>query len=150
MQVNNPPSGVVPSASGPNVGNPHRKISVWGETSAAAPAATQHAHFLIAAMEGGPTETQNRDEFAQVTFSQINGLKDVQIQDAEPLRIGGQTGYETLATAKDGKTDSDVRVVQWLRFGSGSYMQMIGVSPADRWPDVFRRLRAVRDSVNPK
>jgi hypothetical protein len=113
-------------------------------------AATQHTHFLIAAMEGGPNETQDRDEFARVTFGQISGLKDVQIQDAEPLRIGGQAGYETLATAKDGKSDSNVRVVQWLRFGSGSYMQMIGVSPADQWPDVFARLRAVRDSVNPK
>jgi hypothetical protein len=113
-------------------------------------AATQHTHFLIAAMEGGPNETQDRDEFARVTFVQISGLKDVQIQDAEPLRIGGQAGYETLATAKDGKSDSDVRVVQWLRFGSGSYMQMIGVSPTDQWPDVFARLRAVRDSVTPK
>ncbi len=96
---------------------------------AAAPAATQHAHFLIAAMEGGPTETQNRDEFARVMFEQIGGIKDVQIQDAEPLRIGGQTGYETLATAKDNKSDSDVRLVQWLRFGTGGYMQMIGVAP---------------------
>jgi hypothetical protein len=115
-----------------------------------APATTQHAHFLIAAMEGGPTETQDRDEFAQVTFSQINGLKDVQIQDAEALRIGGQTGYETLAKAKDGTSGNDVRVVQWLRFGSGSYIQMIGIAPADQWPDVFARLRTVRDSVDPK
>jgi hypothetical protein len=118
--------------------------------ASAAPATTQHAHFLIAAMEGGPTETQDRDEFAQVTFSQIGGLKDVQIQDAEALRIGGQTGYETLAKAKDGTSGNDVRVVQWLRFGSGSYIQMIGIAPADQWPDVFARLRTVRDSVDPK
>ncbi len=107
-------------------------------------------HILIAAMQGGPSEPVDRDNFARETFGQIGGIKEVQIQDAEPLRIGSQPGYQTLAKAKDGQTDADIMVVQWLRFGSGEFMQMIAIARADVWPDVFPRLRTVRDSVDPK
>jgi hypothetical protein len=108
------------------------------------------AHLIIAAMQGGPPDDGGRDKFAQAVFDQIGGIKDVQIQDTESLRINGDPGYETLAKAKDGKTDVDVMVVQWLRFGSGGYLQMIGVAPADGWPSVFTRLRTVRDAVDQK
>jgi hypothetical protein len=113
-----------------------------------APAPTQSAHLIIAAMQGGPAEDADRDKFAQAAFDQIGGLKDVQIQDAETLHINGDPGYETLAKAKDVKSDVDVMVVQWLRFGSGGYLQMIGVARADEWPAIFKRLRTVRDAVD--
>ena len=32
-----------------------------------------------------------------------------------------------MAEAKDARSGADVMVVQWLRFGSGGFMQMIGV-----------------------
>jgi hypothetical protein len=101
-------------------------------------------------MSGGPTEAADRDNFARVTFGQIGGIKDVHIQDAERLRIGSQAGYETLAKAKEARTDADIMVVQWLRFGSGGFIQMIGIAPVDMWPAAFTRLRAVRDSVDSK
>jgi hypothetical protein len=41
-------------------------------------------------------------------------------------------------------------VVQWLRFGSGGFLQMIGVARADTWTRVLARLRTVRDSIEPK
>jgi len=106
------------------------------------------AHLIIAAMRGGPAEDRDHDNFAREAFSEIGGIKDVEIQDAEPLRIANASGYQTLAKAKDGKTDTDIMVVQWLRFGNGAYMQMIGVARKEDWLDVFPRLRAVRDSVN--
>jgi hypothetical protein len=111
-------------------------------------AAKQNAHFIIAAMQGGPTEDRDRDSFAREAFDQIGGIKDIEIQDAEPLRIDNQAGYQTLAKAKDSKSDVDIMVVQWLRFGSGGYMQMIGVARTQEWPTVFTRLRTVRDAVN--
>ncbi len=43
-------------------------------------------------MPGGPAEPKDDDQFARVTFDQIGGIRDVRIQDAEPLRIGGQLG----------------------------------------------------------
>jgi hypothetical protein len=107
-------------------------------------------HFLIAAMPGGPEEAVDRDNFARVTFEKIGGIKNVHIQDAGPLRISGQAGYQILANAKEGQTDDDVMVVQWLRFGSGGFMQMIGIARADIWPTVYTRLRTVRDSIDPR
>ncbi len=111
---------------------------------------TLNAHLFVAAMPGGPAEPADRSNFARTAFLQILGIKDVQIQDAEPLRIGGQQGFETLAKAKDGQTGADVMVVQWLRFGTSGYLQMVGIARADSWPTVFNRLRAVRDSIDPK
>jgi hypothetical protein len=37
--------------------------------------------------------------------------------------------------------------VQWLRFGGGGYLQMVGIARADAWPRTLARLRTVRDSV---
>lgn len=108
------------------------------------------ARFLIAALPGGPTDLKNADSFARVTFEQIGGISNVRIQDAEPLRIGGQPGYETLANAKDPQGGGELKVVQWLRFGSGGYMQMVGVVRANVWLSVFPRLRQVRDSIELK
>jgi hypothetical protein len=115
-----------------------------------APPAAPNARFLIAAVPGGPNESEDHASFARVAFGQIGGIKDVQIQDAEPLRIGNVSGFQILAKAKDAQSDADVMVVQWLRFGGGGFMQMIGIARAAAWPDVFNRMRAVRDSIDPK
>jgi hypothetical protein len=109
-----------------------------------------NARLFIAAMPGGPAEPGDRSNFARNTFQQVVGIKDVHIQDAEPLRIGSQQGFETLANAKDAQSDTDVMVVQWLRFGTAGFLQMIGIARADTWPTMFTRLRAVRDSIDPK
>jgi hypothetical protein len=108
---------------------------------------TAKARMFIAILPGGPEESADRDNFARVTFGQIVGIKDVQIQDAGPLRIANQPGYQTLAKAKDAGTGTDVMVVQWLRFGSGGFMRMIGIARTEAWPEMFGRLRTVRDSI---
>jgi hypothetical protein len=41
-------------------------------------------------------------------------------------------------------------VVQWLRFGGGGYLQMVGIARADAWTTALARLRTVRDSVELK
>jgi hypothetical protein len=109
-----------------------------------------NARLFIAAMPGGPAEPGDRSNFARTIFQQIVGIKDVQIQDAEPLRIGSQQGFETLAKAKDAQSDTDVMVVQWLRFGTAGFLQMVGIAPTDTWPAVFTRLRTVLDSIDPR
>jgi hypothetical protein len=108
---------------------------------------TAKGRMFISALPGGPKEAADRGNFARVAFGQIVGIKDVQLQDAGPLRITSQPGYQTLAKAKDAGTGADVMVVQWLRFGSGGFLRMIGIARADAWPEMFGRLRAVRDSV---
>ena len=108
------------------------------------------ARLLIAALPSGPIDPNDHANFARLAFNEIGGIKDIQITMSEPLRIGGQSGYQTMADAKDARSGADVRVVQWLRFGSGGFMQMIGVGAADKWTSVLARLRTVRDSVELK
>ena len=67
------------------------------------------------------------------SFAEIGGIRDVRITMSEPLRIGGQSGYQTMAGAKDTRSGADVMVVQWLRFGSGGFLQMTGIARADTW-----------------
>ena len=52
---------------------------------------------------------------------------------SEPVRIDGQAGYETRIDATSGKDNTPVTIVQWLRFGGGSSLRIIGSSPRDDW-----------------
>ena len=106
--------------------------------------------MFVAAFDGGPAEKDDQAQFARMTFGQIVGIKDVQITMSEPLRIGGQSGFQTTAQAKDMKTGDDIMVAQWLRFGTGGFLQMIGMAKADAWTTALTRLRAVRDGIQPK
>jgi hypothetical protein len=107
-------------------------------------------HLFIGAFTGGPTESDDRAEFARVAFRDILGIEDVHITISEPLRIGNQPGFQTVAQAKDAHTGTDIMVAQWIRFAGGSFLQMIGMATADAWPDAQTRLRTVRDSIDIK
>ena len=67
---------------------------------------------------------------------------------SEPMRIGGQPGHELRATGKDAKTGAEIEIVQWLRFGSGAYLLMLGFAPKDDWVKALARFRAVRDGLD--
>jgi hypothetical protein len=108
------------------------------------------ARMLIAAVPGGPPEPDQRADFARLMFNEIGGIRQVRITMSEPLRIGGQSGFQTMAEAQDARSGAEVRVIQWLRFGGGGYLQMVGIGGADGWTGVLARLRTVRDSVELK
>jgi hypothetical protein len=107
-------------------------------------------HFIIAAVPGGPSDPADRENFARLSFDEIGGIRNVHLTMSEPLRVGGQSGYQTMADAQDARSGVNVKVVQWLRFGSGGFLQMIGVAPAESWVTILARLRTVRDSVELK
>jgi len=111
---------------------------------------TLDARLIVAATPGGPSEPTDRPNFARLIFNEIAGIRNVQITMSEPLRMNGQAGYQTMAQAKDTGTGINIMVVQWLRFGTGGFIQMIGMGRADIWTDVLARLRTVRDSIDPK
>ena len=49
--------------------------------------------------------------------------------------------HQLLAEAKDAKTDADVKIVQWVRFGNGAYSCASSASRTrDVWPDTFTTL----------
>jgi len=105
------------------------------------------AHIVVAVAPGGPGQATNRDAFAREVFGTIPNLKDVRVSSAEPLRIGGQAGHQVMAVGKDARTGTDINVVQWLRFGGGAYLHMIGVARTNGWIPAYARFRQVRDGI---
>lgn len=106
--------------------------------------------MLITVAPGAPAEPADRERFARTVFGGTPGIKDIRLVRAEPQRIGGHPGHEIVANAKDMKTDTDVTLVQWLRFGTGGHMRIVGVARKDAWESIFPRFRAVRDGIDPK
>jgi len=106
--------------------------------------------LVISAAPGGPEETPQRDNFARNLFSGYAGLKDIHILGTDLIRLAGQQTHQLMAEAKDAKTDTDIKLVQWLRFGNGAYLRFLGIARADDWSDAFPRFRAVRDGVGPR
>ncbi len=112
--------------------------------------ATEQLHLVIAASPGGPAEPRDRGQFARDAMGTLPAFKEVRITDSEPMRIGGQAGYEVRATAKDAQNGAEIEMVQWLRFGTGAYLRILGFAPKDKWTDAFTRFRTVRDGLEPR
>jgi hypothetical protein len=109
------------------------------------------APFMIIGVIGAtPPEPDDRARFAQQAATNIPGVRDAHITMAEPVRIGGMPGYETRIDATSGKDNTQVTVVQWIRFGGTTSMRIVGSAPRDQWSAAFPRFRAVRDGIEPK
>src|SRR5262249_14029965 len=106
------------------------------------------AQLIVGIAPGGPMQASDRDTFANDVFASIPNLKEVRRTSSEPLRVGGQPGHQIMARGKDITTGADVTIVQWLRFGGGAYLHMVGVAPSDRWTAAYARFRQVRDGID--
>ena len=107
-------------------------------------------HIFVAVAAGGPAQAGERENFARDVFAATPNLKEVRITASESLRMAGQQGHQIFATAKDPATAAPLTVVQWLQFGGGAYLQLVGVAHADAWKDAYPRFRAVRDAIDPR
>jgi hypothetical protein len=105
-------------------------------------------HLVISASPGGPQETRDREQFARVAIAGLPPLKDVRMVSSEPMRIGGQPGHEIRAQGKS--ADTTVEIVQWLRFGTGAYLRILGLAPRQDWTANFMRFRTIRDGLEPR
>jgi hypothetical protein len=105
---------------------------------------------VVSIARGGPEQPSERNEFARNLLTSVAGLRDMRFVGADLLRLGTQQVHEIMAEAKDVKTGSDLKLVQWLRFGSGGFVRLIGASRSDAWRDAFPRFRAVRDGIAPR
>jgi hypothetical protein len=112
--------------------------------------ATEQSLLVVSVAPGGPEEAPQRDNFARNLFTGYAGLKDIHILGTDLIRLAGQQTHQLMAEAKDTKSDNDVKIVQWVRFGSGAYIRFLGIARADDWSDAFPRFRTVRDSVGPR
>jgi hypothetical protein len=104
-------------------------------------------HIIVVLMPGAPGEAADRNDVARQVFRGIPNLKNVRITGAEQLRIGGQQGHEIMATAKDPASGADLTLVQWLRFGTGAYLHLVGMAPTGAWIPAYARFRSVRDGI---
>lgn len=108
--------------------------------------------FAVMIGQGGPEQATDRANFALTLFRNgLGDIKDPHIISGDMLRLGGNLAtHELQAEAKEAFTDTPVKVVQWVRFGSGTFIRMIGIARADQWPAAFPHFRAVRDGVAPR
>ncbi len=107
----------------------------------------EQPYMVVTVANGSPREDERR-QFALRALSTLNGLRDMKVERAEPLRINQTPGFEVMAQAVDAKTGEPVKIVQWLRFGPTGHMRMVAVSKLDAFPDVYARLRAIRDGID--
>jgi len=109
------------------------------------------AYIMIGVMQGAPAQPDDRGRFARDLAANIAGLRDVKMTNNEPLRIDGSPGFETRIEGVTGKDNTPVRVVQWLRFGSGSAtLRIVASAPQSEWSEAFTRFRTVRDGISAK
>jgi hypothetical protein len=113
-------------------------------------AAAEQPFVLITVSTGEVPAPDDRDKFARRLFAGAPGMKDVKITRAEPMRIGASPGHEIVADAKDVNGTTDVNAVQWLRFGQNGQLQMFAIFRKAAWNEIFPRLRAIRDGIEPR
>jgi hypothetical protein len=106
-----------------------------------------NARFIVTAVPGGPITSQQRANLARDAFRSIQGLSDVQVTMSEPVRVESQEEFETVASAKDAGSGVSLMVIQWLLFGDGGFLQMVGVSRNDIWESELTRMRRIRDGI---
>ena len=117
-----------------------------------APEVADQPVFVVSIGQGGPEQAEERANFARNMFTGLAEFKDVRIVSGDMLRLGGGSmpTHELQAEAKDAKTDTPMKIVQWVRFGPGAFVRMIGIARADAWSKEYPRFRAVRDGVKPR
>lgn len=106
--------------------------------------------FVISVAPGGPESTSDRRNFARSLFTGLSQFKDVNIVSTDMLMLANLPTHEIQAEAKDAKTDTPMKLVQWVRFGGGAFIRFVGAARADAWLQAFPKFRAVRDGVKPK
>lgn len=124
-------------------------VLTYGDKEVSPPA--DQPLFVVMIGQGGPEQAPDRANFARNLFTGLGDLKDVRIVSGDMLRLGGGAlaTHELQAEAKEAFTDTPMKLVQWVRFGSGSFIRMLGVASADQWTTAFPHFRAVRDGIAP-
>jgi hypothetical protein len=106
--------------------------------------------LIVSVGPGGPEQPSDRANFSRQLFSGLSDFKDVRIVGSDILRLDNLQTYEIQAEAKDPKSDTPMKLVQWIRFGNGAFIRFVGIARADVWGDAFPKFRAVRDGTKPK
>lgn len=107
-------------------------------------------YVLISARPEGPSRIEERAGFAEEVVSGLKGIANIRLISSEPLRIGGQAGHEVKIEAIYTASKARMKMIVWLRFGSGGYLAIIAGATPDDWQKAYPRFRAVRDGIEPR
>lgn len=105
--------------------------------------------YMVVAVGSGATANAEERARAARNLLAAAPLRDITIQSGEQMRLSNSPAYEIRAQANNA-AGAPVSLVQWVRFGSGGFMQIVGVSPRADWEGLFPRFRAVRDGIGPR
>lgn len=108
----------------------------------------RHPYMIVSVGSGATANAEDRARAARNLLAAAP-LRDITIQSAEPMRLSNSPAYEIRAQAQNA-AGAAVSLVQWVRFGSGGFMQIVGVGPRADWEGLFPRFRAVRDGIGPR
>jgi hypothetical protein len=103
--------------------------------------------FSVTRRSAPPPDPSQYDAFAKRLLAPFANAVSFRVLRSETVRIGGQQGHELIGTMRDRESGAELTLVQWLRFGPGGHVQMLGAARTDAWPDIFPRLRTLRDGV---
>ncbi len=104
--------------------------------------------LMVSAGGGAPAQADDRANFAQNVLRSIQGFNNLRVLSQETMRIGGQPAHEIRLEGQSANDNTDVVIVQWMRFGGGGFLRLVGISPKASWSDNFTRFRRVRDGIN--
>ena len=97
---------------------------------------------------GAPPQANDRAAFAQNVLRNIQGFSNLKMLSQDNIRVGGQPTHEIRLEGQTAGDNTDVVIVQWMRFGVAGFIRVVGISPKASWPDNFTRFRQVRDGIN--
>jgi hypothetical protein len=106
---------------------------------------SQNPYMVVSVGRASPQQLDDRPRFARDMLGRTP-LKELTLQSADDMRIGGSPGFEIRGKAQS-LQDTPVSMVQWVRFMGGGYIRIVGVSPNTKWDEMFGRFRAVRDGI---
>lgn len=113
--------------------------------------AVDHPVSMVVSLgQGAPGSAEARGQFAKMLMTSLPGIRDARVTLSEPMRVGTAPGFETRMEAVMEKSGMPIVVVQWLRFATSGFIQMVGIAPRDEWDRIYPRLRAIRDTVEVK
>ena len=126
---------------------PGRAVMLTERGGTTEPANTEPI-VMISAGAGAPSQANERASFATNVLRTIQGFNNLRVVSQEPMRIGQQPGHEIRLEGQSAADNSDVVIVQWMRFGGSGFVRMVGISPKETWLDNFTRFRQIRDGIN--
>jgi hypothetical protein len=96
---------------------------------------------------GGPEKQADRDNFARNLLGGMSELKEARIVSRDLIKLGLMQTHEIQAEGNDAKSGEPMKLVQWIKFGNGGFIRLVGIARADTWRDAFPRFRGVRDGL---